>query len=85
MPELPDIVVYIENLESRIHGKITLAAFDFDIGTLVFTEAGTKRRASIHLVQGEAAVNALHAGGMEVLESEQAEFTQRLKVESHTL
>src|SRR5882762_8020257 len=129
MPELPDIVVYIENLESRIHdrtlervrllnpfvlrtaippissvesrkvvglrrlgkrivirlegdlflvlhlmvagrlrwsegkarlpGKIALAAFDFDNGTLLFTEAGTKRRASIHLVQGEAAMNAL--------------------------
>ena len=155
MPELPDIVVYIENLESRIQGRtleriqllnpfvlrtaippissaegrkvlrlrrlgkriaiglegdlflvlhlmvagrlrwleskarlpgrITLAAFDFAIGTLVFTEAGTKRRASIHLVQGEAAVNAFHAGGMEVLESEQTEFTQRLKAENHTL
>jgi len=155
MPELPDIVVYIENLESRIQGrtlnrvrivnpfvlrtaippilsaegrkvlglrrvgkriaiglegdlflvlhlmvagrlrwfeskaklpgKITLAVLDFDSGTLVFTEAGTKRRASIHLVQGEAAVNALHAGGMEVLESGQAEFTQRLRAENHTL
>jgi len=155
MPELPDIVVYIENLECRIQGrtlgriqvlnpfvlrtaippissaegmkvlrlrrlgkriaiglegdlflvlhlmvagrlrwfeskaklpgKITLAVLDFDSGTLVFTEAGTKRRASIHLVQGEAAVNALHAGGMEVLESGQAEFTQRLRAENHTL
>jgi len=155
MPELPDIVVYIENLESRIQGrtlervrilnpfvlrtaippissadgrkvlglrrlgkriaiglegdlflvlhlmvagrlrwfegkprlpgKIALAAFEFDNGTLVFTEAGTKRRASIHLVHGEAAVNALHAGGLEVLESEHAAFSQRLKAENHTL
>ncbi|MGH8865536.1 MAG: Fpg/Nei family DNA glycosylase, partial [Burkholderiales bacterium] len=155
MPELPDIVVYIENLESRIHGRtldrvrilnpfvlrtaippissaegrkvlglrrlgkriaiglegdlflvlhlmvagrlrwfegkaklpgrIALAAFDFDSGTLAFTEAGTKRRASIHLVQGEAAMNALHAGGMELLESERAAFSQRLKAENHTL
>ena len=155
MPELPDIVVYIENLESRILGKtlkrvrllnpfvlrtavppimsvegrkvvglrrlgkriaiglegdlflvlhlmvagrlrwlegktrlpgrIALAALDFDNGTLVFTEAGSKRRASIHLVQGEAAVNALHAGGMEVLESDHAAFSQRLKAENHTL
>jgi len=155
MPELPDIVVYIENLESRIQGRIlerirllnpfvlrtaippiasaegrkvlglrrlgkriaiglegelflvlhlmvagrlrwfegkarlpgriALAAFDFDSGTLVFTEAGTKRRASIHLVHGEATMNALHAGGMEVLESEQAAFSQRLKAENHTL
>jgi formamidopyrimidine-DNA glycosylase len=155
MPELPDIVVYLENLESRIQGrtlervrllnpfvlrtaippiasaegrkvlgtrrlgkriviglevdlflvlhlmvagrlrwlegkaglpgKIALAAFEFDSGTLVFTEAGTKRRASIHLVQGETAVKALHAGGMEVLESGQAAFSQRLKAENHTL
>jgi len=155
MPELPDIVVYIENLESRIQGstlerirllnpfilrtaippissaegrkvlglrrlgkrivielegdlflvlhlmvagrlrwfegkarlpgKIALAAFDFDSGTLIFTEAGTKRRASIHLVRGETAVNVLHAGGMEVLESGQTAFSQRLKAENHTL
>ncbi len=71
--------------KARLPGKIALAAFDFDSGTLVFTEAGTKRRASIHLVQGEAAVNAMHAGGMEVLESEQAAFSQRLKAENHTL
>ena len=155
MPELPDIVVYIENLQSRIvgrtlerirvlnpfvlrtavppiasvegrkvvglrrlgkriaieladelflvlhlmvagrlrwledktglPGKIALAAFHFDSGTLVFTEAGTKRRASIHLVHGEAALNALHAGGMEVLESDRATFSKRLKAENHTL
>ena len=155
MPELPDIVVYIENLESRIlrrslqrirllnpfvlrtaippiasaegrkvvdlrrlgkrialrlegdlflvlhlmvagrlrwiegkarlPGKIALAALDFDSGSLVFTEAGTKRRASIHLVQGNDAVHALHAGGMEVLGSELPAFSQRLKAENHTL
>jgi formamidopyrimidine-DNA glycosylase len=71
--------------KARLPGRIALVAFDFENGTLVFTEAGTKRRASIHLVQGEAAVSALHAGGMEVLESEQAEFRQRLKAENHTL
>jgi formamidopyrimidine-DNA glycosylase len=70
---------------ARLPGKIALAAFEFDNGTLVFTEAGSKRRASIHMVQGEAAVNALHAGGMEVLESEHAAFSQRLKAENHTL
>ena len=155
MPELPDIVVYIESLETRIQGgtlervrvlnpfvlrtavppvsttagrkvvglrrlgkrivielddelflvlhlmvagrlrwlegkarlpnKIALAAFDFDSGTLLFTEAGTRRRASIHLVQGQAAMNALHAGGMEVLESDPAAFSKRLKTENHTL
>ncbi len=71
--------------KARLPGRIALAAFDFDNGTLVFTEAGTKRRASIHLVQGEAAVSALHAGGMEVLESDHAAFSQRLKAENHTL
>ena len=71
--------------KARLPGRIALAALDFDNGTLVFTEAGTKRRASIHLVQGEAAVSALHAGGMEVLESDHAAFSQRLKAENHTL
>ena len=71
--------------KARLPGRIALAALDFDNGTLVFTEAGTKRRASIHLVQGEAAVNALHAGGMEVLEANHAAFSQRLKAENHTL
>ena len=71
--------------EARLPGRIALAAVEFDGGTLVFTEAGTKRRASIHLVQGEAAMNALHAGGMEVLESGQTAFSQRLKAENHTL
>jgi len=71
--------------KARLPGRIALAALDFDNGTLVFTEAGTKRRASIHLVQGEAAVSALHAGGMEVLESDHAAFSQRLKAENRTL
>jgi formamidopyrimidine-DNA glycosylase len=71
--------------KARLPGKIALAALEFDNGTLVFTEAGTKRRASMHLVQGEAAMNALHAGGMEVLESELPAFAQRLKAENHTL
>ena len=71
--------------KARLPGRIALAAFDFDNGTLAFTEAGTKRRASIHLVQGEAAMNALHAGGMEVLEAELPAFAQRLTAENHTL
>ena len=71
--------------KTRLPGRIALAALEFDNGTLVFTEAGTKRRASIHLVQGETAMNALHAGGMEVLESELPAFRQRLQAENHTL
>src|SRR3954470_20351735 len=140
MPELPDIVVYVENLESRlvgrtlkqvrllnpfllrtatppiaavqgkkvagvqrlgkriviaiegglfmvlhlmiagrlrwfdssakIPGRIALAVFEFENGTLLLTEAGTKRRASLHLVEGESAARALHAGGLDILESD---------------
>ena len=50
-------------------GKIGLAAFDFSTGTLVLTEAGTKRRAALHLVRGEAALREHDRGGLEVLDS----------------
>ena len=66
-------------------GRITLAAFEFENGTLAFTEAGTKRRASLHLVEGEAALAALDPGGLEVLESDAQAFAVRLKQENHTL
>jgi formamidopyrimidine-DNA glycosylase len=65
--------------------KIALAAFEFDAGTLVLTEAGTKRRASLHLVEGEAALGALDPGGLEVLDAELAAFAARLRSENHTL
>ena len=157
MPELPDIVVYIESLEARVGGKVlehvrllnpfilrtavppisaaegkkvlglrrlgkrivfelegglflaihlmiagrlrwtdartkpklpgrfALALLEFDSGTLVLTEAGTKRMASLHLVEGEAALDALHVAGMEVLEADLASFSRQLKVHNHTL
>ncbi len=66
-------------------GRITLAVFEFADGSLAFTEAGTKRRASLHLVQGEAAVKAFDAGGLEVLEADLATFAARLRSENHTL
>ena len=66
-------------------GRITLALLDFDNGTLAFTEAGTKRRASLHLVQGEAALRQFDLGGLEVLDADLASFAQRLKAENHTL
>jgi len=66
-------------------GRITLAVFEFADGALAFTEAGTKRRASLHLVQGEAAVRAFDAGGLEVLQADLDAFSQRLKSENHTL
>ena len=63
----------------------TLALFEFDRGTLSLTEAGTRRRASLHLVQGEAALRAMDPGGVEVFAVDVAGFASRLKSENHTL
>lgn len=65
--------------------KLGHAAFDFDDGTLLLTEAGTKKRASMHIVQGEDAVHAQHRGGVEPLEISQAEFAEALRRENRTL
>ena len=62
-----------------------LAAFDFADGTLTLTEASPKKRASIHMVRGEAALRALDAGGIEVMASELAAFRAALTRENHTL
>jgi len=66
-------------------GKIGLAVLDFPNGSLVLTEAGTKRRASLHLVQGAAGLRALDRGGLEVLDAGLPAFAARLRSESHTL
>jgi formamidopyrimidine-DNA glycosylase len=66
-------------------GRIALATFEFDGGTLVLTEAGSKRRASLHLVAGRAALAAMDPGGIDVLGCELASFTQHLTAENHTL
>jgi len=71
--------------DAKLPGRIALAAFEFPSGTLIFTEAGTKRRASMHLVEGEAALAAMDPGGLEVLEAGLEEFAARLKRENHTL
>jgi formamidopyrimidine-DNA glycosylase len=65
-----------------LKGRNQLAALDFDAGTLVLTEAGTKRRAAIHLVQGSDAFEAFDRGGLDPLE---AGFRKRLSTENHTL
>jgi formamidopyrimidine-DNA glycosylase len=70
---------------AKLPGRVTLAVFEFPDGVLVFTEAGTKRRASLHLVEGEAALAAIDPGGLEVLEADVEEFAARLKRENHTL
>lgn len=155
MPELPDIVVYVEALESRVLGqklervrlaspfllrtaatpiqaiegkavcslrrlgkriaigledgtwlvlhlmiagrlhwrergaKLTprkaLAAFDFPNGSLILTEAGSRKRASLHIARGEEELRALDPGGLEVLESDLGSFAARLTSENHTL
>ena len=69
---------------SKMPGKIGLAAFDFENGTLVLTEAGSKRRASIHLVRGEEALAHFDPGGMEV-PGPLDEFSVALRRERHTL
>lgn len=69
----------------KLSRRLALAAFEFDSGTLVLTEAGTKRRASIYLVRGEAALQEFDRGGLEILDSSMDDFTARLRAENHTL
>ena len=66
-------------------GKQGLAAFDFADGTLMLTEAASKKRASLHVVDGEAALAEHDAGGIEPLECDLASFADRLREENHTL
>jgi len=70
---------------ARPPGKIGLAALDFSTGTLTMTEAGTKRRASIHVVRGEEALRTHDPGGLEVLDADLAGFRAALTAERHTL
>jgi formamidopyrimidine-DNA glycosylase len=68
-----------------IAGKLAQASFDFEQGTLYLTEAGSKRRASIHVVAGADALAQFDRGGLEVLDADLAEFAARLRSENHTL
>ena len=155
MPELPDIVVYIEALEKRIKGSVLarvrvanpfllrtavpplsavegqkvvelrrlgkricfglegdlwlvlhlmiagrlhwysergkavkgrgLAVFDFSTGSLVLTEAGSQKRASLHVVQGEAGLENLNPGGLEIFEATPDQFARAIRAKNHTL
>src|SRR6266566_1124129 len=69
----------------RLSGRQNLAAFEFSNGTLVWTEAGTQKRASLHLAGGEEGLRELDPGGVEVLECGLAEFAEVLRSENHTL
>ena len=72
-------------LEGGGKARNTLARFEFDNGTLAFTEAGTKRRASLHLVEGEASLKAMDPGGAEIASLDERAFASLLKKENHTL
>ena len=70
---------------AKVNRKTTLAAWLFDSGGLSLTEAGSKRRASLHLVRGAAALKEFDRGGLEPLEISPAQFAERLRSENHTL
>ncbi len=65
--------------------RITLALLDFESGTLALTEAGTRKRASLHVVQGRDALAAFDAGGLDVMDATRDAFASRLRSENHTL
>jgi formamidopyrimidine-DNA glycosylase len=70
---------------AAIKKKLGLAAFDFAHGTLQFTEAGSTRRASLHVVQGEEGLAAFDRGGLEVLDAPLDKFRETLTSENHTV
>ena len=72
-------------LNAKLGGRNNLAAFDFPNGSLVLTEAGTKRRASLHVVRGEAALNDLDPGGLDIFSLTPEAFQQVLTQENRTL
>ena len=71
--------------QAKVPGKVGLAAFDFPTGTLLLTEAGSRRRASLHAVRGRAALAAMDPGGIDVLAASRDEFASTLTRERHTL
>ncbi len=71
--------------QAPLAGRNDLAAFDFAGGTLVLTEAGSKHRASLHVLRGEAALESLDAGGIDVFAADLAAFRRALSAENHTL
>jgi formamidopyrimidine-DNA glycosylase len=70
---------------AKLPGKLALAGFDFPTGTLIFTEASPKKRASLHLVQGRAGLAEFDRGGLDVLDATAAQFGERLRSERHTV
>jgi formamidopyrimidine-DNA glycosylase len=70
---------------AKVGGRQALAGFDFSEGTLVLTEAGSKRRASLHVMRGEEGLEAIDPGGVEVFETDLAGFRAALGAENRTL
>jgi formamidopyrimidine-DNA glycosylase len=70
---------------AKVPGRSGLAAFDFPTGSLILSEAGSKRRASLHLVAGEADLAEHDPGGLEVLDADLAAFAHALREENHTV
>lgn len=70
---------------AKVDGRRTPAAFDFDSGSLVLTEAGTQKRASLHVIVGERGLRALDPGGLEVLDAGFEDFAAALTAHNHTL
>ncbi|GAC1415743.1 MAG: Fpg/Nei family DNA glycosylase [Acidobacteriaceae bacterium] len=71
--------------DAKLSGRNALAAFDFRQGSLVLTEAGTKRRASLHVLQGDGALEAMDPGGIDVLAADLTGFRAALAAENRTL
>jgi formamidopyrimidine-DNA glycosylase len=71
--------------QAKLAGRNALAAFDFPSGSLTLTEAGSKRRASLHVVRGEVGLYSIDPGGVEVFETDLAGFRAALTVENRTL
>jgi formamidopyrimidine-DNA glycosylase len=71
--------------DAAVPGKVGLAAIDFPNGTLLLTEAGTQKRASLYLLEGEAALSAHDPGGLEVLDTSREAFGAAVVRENHTL
>jgi len=70
---------------AKVPPRRRLAVFEFSSGQLVLTEAGTRRRASLHIVHGEANLKRLDPGGLDVLQADLAAFSARLTADNHTL
>jgi formamidopyrimidine-DNA glycosylase len=70
---------------TAVPAKVGLAAFEFPTGTLLLTEAGSRRQASVHIVQGSEALRAFDRGGLEVLDADAGQFVARLTAHNHTL